>query len=163
MKNNEMIDFTDILGTAFELLGFNAADDKNFKDTCKDKVCQCKDNLVKKVEEKKEDFKKVFQPLVNFSNTDVREHIDDGKYSLQIITTGYDETMVKIQVNPNDGTLAISSDVDVDAVWYMPNINMTVNLPNGIQYNSLRKDIRNGVITITGIVEDVTETNTFAL
>lgn len=163
MKNNEMIDFTDILGTAFELLGFNAADDKNFKDTCKDKVCQCKDNLVKKVEEKKEDIKKVFQPLVNFSNTEIREHIDNGKYSLQIIATGYDETMVKIQVNPNDGTLAISSDVDVDAVWFMPNINMTVNLPKGIRYNSLKKDIRNGVITITGIVEDVEETNTFAL
>jgi HSP20 family molecular chaperone IbpA len=163
MKNNEMIDFTDILGTAFELLGFNAADDKNFKDTCKEKVCQCKDNLAKKVGEKKEDIKKVFQPLVNFSNTDVRERIDDGKYSLQIIATGYDETMVKIQVNPNDRTLAIQSDVDVDAVWYMPNINMTVNLPEGIRYDSLKKDIRNGVITITGIVDNVVEANTFAL
>lgn len=163
MKNNETIDFTDILGTAFELLGFNAADEKTFKDDCKDKVCKCKDTIAKKVEEKKEDIKKVFQPLVNFSNAEIREHIENGKYSLQIIATGYDETMVKIQVNPNDGTLAISSDVDVDAVWFMPSINMTVNLPNGIRYNSLKKDIRNGVITITGIVEDVAETNTFAL
>lgn len=163
MKNNEMIDFADILGTAFDLLGFNAADDKNFKDTCKDKVCQCKDTIAKKVEEKKDDLKKAFKPLVNFSNTEIREHIDNDLYSLQIVATGYDETMVKIQVNPNDGTLAISSDIDVDAVWFMPNINMTVNLPKGILYNTLKKEIRNGIITITGKVEDVKETNTFAL
>lgn len=158
MKNeNEMFDFTDVIGKAFELLGFDAEDENEFKETCKEKVCKCKENLAKKSEE----LKKAFKPLVNLSNTEVREHIEGGKYTLQIVATGFDESMVKIKVNPNDATLAISSEIDVDAVWYMPNINMTVNLPDGIIYKSLVKDIKNGLITVTGSVEEKPETNTF--
>ena len=161
MKNEDFNNnLADMISAAFDLLGFNGVNEEtvnNFTKDCKDKVCKCKDNIVKKIDEKKEEVKKCF------NSTELREFLDNDKYTLQVVATGYDENMVKIHVDPVLGNLKFKSTVDVDAVWFMPNIDITVELPKGIRYDSLKKSVKNGVITVTGIINPVQTTDTFTL
>ena len=165
MNMNENKEFSndlfDVLSNAFNLLGFNV-DEKTVKElgkNCKDKACNCKDKIGKKIEETKDGIKRMIT-----SNSEMREFIDGGKYTLQIVATGYDETMVRINVDKNAGNIIIHSIADVDAVWFMPNIDMTVKLPDGIIYQSLKKNIVNGLITVTGDIQTVTDEDcTFTL
>ena len=90
------------------------------------------------------------------TSTQFRETVDDNLYILQVVATGYTEEMVSVTVNRRKGVIEIKSKVTGEPMWFMPKIDMIMDLPEGINYDTLQKSVSSGVITITGTrdVED---------
>lgn len=99
------------------------------------------------------------------SFSEYRQTVKDGVYNLNIVATGYDETMIKVNVSPSDNTLTVTGDVKEkkNDSWFMPNINISVKLPKDIAYDSLKKEVKNGVITITGKIAVPEKAKTFSI
>lgn len=93
------------------------------------------------------------------------EDVKDNDYAVVVLAYGHDENDITVNINPTENCIEISSSLDskMKDNWFIANVDTTIHMPSNVDYSSLKKYIRNGVLCINGKLFTRQEHKTFSI
>ena len=117
-----------------------------------------------------DDAVKALKEIVRIENKTLGTYqsVNDDEFVFEVLAPGYDEKSVDVSIHPTDYTMVIDSFKDEvsDLDWckkYMNDINQTIDLPAGLDYSTLKKEFKNGILRITGKLKEPKKEKSFSL
>lgn len=93
------------------------------------------------------------------------EDVKDGDYTVIVLAYGHDENDITVNINPSENRIEISSSLDskMKDSWFIADVDGFIKMPSNVDYSSLKKYIRNGVLCINGKLFTRQEHKTFSI